>query len=232
MPYVIRISSKKGGVGKTTVSVNLSAALASLGKKVILVDGDPTNANVADFLGLEDPKVGFKDILFNKLDAELGIMPYKALPKLDLLLGSDNVGTYAPNSEQIVHFGQQVAKFDYDYIIVDTPPGFFVHDLAPIYKESLIISTPQEPTIASNKKLSEMYSGDALQNHLVLNRVGSNSYELRPDAIREMYGFDVMAVLPEDEIVPRSIAAKMPAYLLDKTARFCVAIEALAKRYM
>ncbi|MDE1860462.1 MAG: AAA family ATPase [Candidatus Micrarchaeota archaeon] len=230
-PYVIRISSKKGGVGKTTVAVNLSTALAVLGKRVLLVDGDPTNANISDFLGLEDPKIGFADILFNELDAESGIVNYKELGNMDLLLGSDRIGIYAPTKEQIIHFGYQAGKFNYDYIIVDTAPGFFLHDLVPIYKESLIVSIPQGPTMDSNKKLSDLYNQDILRNHVVLNRVGSSAYELNVDTIKQDYGLDIAAVLPEDPIIPQSIAKREPAYLLDRTSKFCVAIENLARAY-
>ena len=49
-PYIIGISSQKGGVGKTTISVNLAVALKTLGYKVLLVDSDTTNPSVGSIL--------------------------------------------------------------------------------------------------------------------------------------------------------------------------------------
>jgi MinD superfamily P-loop ATPase len=69
-PYIIRMSSQKGGVGKTTIAVNLSTALSVKGYRVLLVDADIYNPCITFYLGLRSPTVGFKDVLLGKSKLE------------------------------------------------------------------------------------------------------------------------------------------------------------------
>ena len=62
-PYLIRIASQKGGVGKTTVAVNLSVALMQKGYDVLLVDADTTNPACGFHLGMEKSNRGYYDVI-------------------------------------------------------------------------------------------------------------------------------------------------------------------------
>ncbi len=129
MTQIISIANQKGGVGKTTTSVNLSAALAKLGKKVLLVDCD-SQANATTGMGVDKPSL--KSSLYHGMigEAEIDeiILP-TMLPKLFLIPANvDLIGFEI----EMVSADQREAKLKqlldrvtsrFDFIIIDCPPA-------------------------------------------------------------------------------------------------------------
>ena len=146
MGKIIAIANQKGGVGKTTTTINLGAALQELGRKVLIVDLDPqSNATIG--IGVHRELVNIttydllttdikaSEVIHNKLESNMHIMP--ACNKLE------NVGIDMQNMEEKelqLYKKLQEIKDDYDYILLDCPPSLgIVIDNALFASDSVLI---------------------------------------------------------------------------------------------
>lgn len=127
---IISITNQKGGVGKTTTSINLSAGLGRKNKKILLLDFDP-QANATVGLGIEKEKINHDifDVLVNDVDINSAIIESSA-KNVDIIPSSINlagIDIYF-SSNQIkseVLFFEKFKKIEkeYDYMIIDCPPS-------------------------------------------------------------------------------------------------------------
>lgn len=132
MTHIIAIANQKGGVGKTTTAVNLSATLAEAGKKVLVVDMDPQGNTTAGF-GIEksDLENTVYDMMIDECDAKDAIINTQ-YENLDLipsnidLSGAEIELLEVDDKEFILKNCIDPIKKKYDYIIIDCPPALSV----------------------------------------------------------------------------------------------------------
>lgn len=143
----ISIASGKGGVGKSTVSVNLAIALARLGKKVGLVDADIYGFSVPDMMGItERPAIQGETILpVERFGVKVISMAFFVEENTPVIWRGPMLG------KMINNFFQEVEWGDLDYLLLDLPPGtgdvaLDIHEMLPKSKE-IVITTPH-PTAA------------------------------------------------------------------------------------
>ena len=135
MGKIISLVNQKGGVGKTTTSINLSASLAVLGKKVLLIDLDP-QGNTTTGVGINkaDIENSIYDVLIDKTEIENAIISTKyknlyVLPATINLAGLDMELIEKSQNNPLFQKGAQLKnhleniKNNFDYIIIDCPPS-------------------------------------------------------------------------------------------------------------
>ncbi len=129
MVKVIAIANQKGGVGKTTTAVNLSACLAELGKKVLLVDIDP-QGNSTSGLGFNKSLIKrcTYDALVNDIPVEEIILStqvegLKLLPATIQLAGAEIELVSVLSRENKLKRALDKAKYSYDFVLIDCPPS-------------------------------------------------------------------------------------------------------------
>lgn len=127
MAKIIAIVNQKGGVGKTTTTVNLTAALTELGKRVLLCDFDP-QANATSGMGVDKNAASpnIYDILINQADPKKAVISTKygdVLPSNKALAGAGVEMIALPQREYLLQQALNALASDYDYILIDCPPS-------------------------------------------------------------------------------------------------------------
>ena len=127
MGKIIAVVNQKGGVGKTTTAVNLTAALTELGRKVLLCDFDP-QANATSGLGINRKKIqkSVYDVIINDVPAKDAILPTKfgdVLPSTADLAGAGVELITLPDANYRLSKALNTVKDQYDVILIDCPPS-------------------------------------------------------------------------------------------------------------
>ncbi len=163
--HVVTISSGKGGVGKSTVAVNLAIALARLGHRVGLLDADIYGPSIPKMLHVEGSEVYGVDKEGRQLILPLEKYGVKLL-SIGFFVGADKA-TLWRGAMATSAIKQLIADADWgelDYMIIDTPPGTSDIHLTLLQQLNLtgavIVSTPQQVALADARKGIDMYRNE------------------------------------------------------------------------
>lgn len=240
---VITVTSGKGGVGKSSISVNLAIQFRRLGKRVVILDADFGLANVEVMLGIR-PQFNLADLMFRG----------KTLPEI-ITAGPEDIGFISGGSgiqelskltkEQMVYLTQMLVELDRmaDIIIIDTGAGIAdnVLEFVTACSEVLLVATPEPTSITDAYALLKTlnrkseFSKERTSIKMVANRVrsdseGKNLYEKMSVVVNRFLNIqpEYLGMIPQDDCVSKAIMQQQPVTLAFPNAASTKAFEAIA----
>jgi septum site-determining protein MinD len=221
---VIVVTSGKGGVGKTTTTANVAAALASMGNRVVAVDGDIGLRNLDVIMGLENR------IVYTLVDALEGVCRLnqtfirdKRVENLYMIPTAQSKTKDAVTSEQMVEVCGELRK-EFDYVLVDSPAGIeagFRNSAAGV-DEALVVTTPEVSAVRdADRIIGLLESMGKSPIRLIVNRIRSHMVKkgdmLGVSDVLDILAIDLIGMVPDDESVVTSANRGEPLTLSSET---------------
>lgn len=244
---VITVTSGKGGVGKTNISINLAIWMSRLGKRVVVFDADFGLANIEVMLGVR-PQYNLADMMFR--GKELSDIIIQGAEGINFISGGSGIRELASmNREQVMFLTNHLRELDQyaDVIIVDTGAGIAdtVLEFVLASTEVLLVATPEPTSItdayallkALNRKdefVKEDTSIKMISNRVSGNKEGQNLYEKMRVVCEKFLDIPItyLGYIPSDEQIGKAVMQQKPLALLDPEAPASRAIRQIAQELL
>ena len=210
MTRFISIISGKGGVGKTTVAINLAAALRKLGKDVIILDGDLTTPAVGLYFGISNFSVDLTHVFKgeNSITESIYLHPrgFKIIPA-----GLD----HSKLKYVDIDFKEIFKKLEglSEIVIIDCPSGLGkeVKSLIDLSEETIVVTNPDILSVTNALKAIKLTEeNESTVLGVILNRITGNNYEMKIKEIETFLTETIISEINEDELITQSRAKKIP----------------------
>jgi cell division ATPase MinD len=210
MTRIIVVSSGKGGVGKTTTSVNLADALTDFGRSVVVVDGNITTPNVALHLGIKNTPYTLHDVLDERIPS---IRNATYLHRSGVRVVPAGISIYNLRREVKKNLGRAILDLigAVDFIIIDSAAGLGKEARASMEaaNEILIVTNPELPAVTDALKAVELAkSFNTKPLGVVVNKYSGDSFEMSPANIEAFLNTHILSVIPESKMVKLSLSKK------------------------
>ena len=205
---VIVITSGKGGVGKTTTTANIGAALADKGHKVLLIDTDIGLRNLDVVMGLENRIVyDLIDVIEGRCRVSQALIKDKRCQNLVLLPAAQIRDKNDVNTDQMKELIYSL-KDSFDYILIDCPAGIeqgFKNAIAAA-DEAIVVTTPEVSATRDADRIIGLLEAAGIKNpKIVVNRLRIDMVKeknmLSVEDILDILAVKLLGVVPDDENV-------------------------------
>mgnify|MGYP005757843599 FL=1 len=225
---VITVTSGKGGVGKSNVSVNLAIQMSRLGKRAVILDADFGLANIEVMLGMR-PQYNLADMMFRGKDVKdiISIGP----EGIGFISGGSGLREMTNlNKDQILSLVRTMYELDHyaDVVIIDTGAGISdtVIELVASSSEILLVATPEPTSITDAYALLKTlhrhdgFDAESASIKMIGNRIqsyeeGKELYLKLNTVVNKFLGMDMeyLGAIPYDECLPRAVMQQQPVSL-------------------
>ncbi|WP_222917280.1 cell division ATPase MinD [Natrinema sp. SYSU A 869] len=224
---VYAIASGKGGVGKTTTTVNLGTALAEAGERVAIVDADLGMANLAGFVSLTPDSTTLHDVLAG--DASIDDATYRLADNIVAVPSGTNLDEYAETSPEGLREAVEELQSQFDYVFLDVGAGISHETVLPLGLADavVLVSTPEPAAVHDTKKTIELTdrAGGEIAG-LVLTRTHPDG-DVSHDEIADRLEVPLLGTIPEDPAARDSVYAGTPLVVFEPQGPAAVAYRRL-----
>ncbi|MGX8794617.1 septum site-determining protein MinD [Fusibacter sp. JL298sf-3] len=236
MGEAIVITSGKGGVGKTTTTANIGAALALEGKKVCVIDADIGLRNLDIVLGLENRIVyDIVDVVSENCRVKQALIKDKRFDNLYLLPAAQTKDKDAVKPDQMKKLIATLKEM-HDYVIVDCPAGIeqgFKNAIAGADR-AIVVTTPEISAVRDADRIIGLLEAAEINNpRLIVNRLrvdmAKRGEMMNVEDIEDILAVDLIGVVPDDEEIVMSTNRGEPA-VFKENALSGMAFKNISKR--
>lgn len=221
---VVTVTSGKGGVGKTTATANIGAALAEYGHKVVCIDADIGLRNLDVVLGLENRIVyDLVNVIEGSCRLRQAMIRDKRLPELFLIPAAQTRDKSAVSPSDMVRLCEELRP-DFDWIMIDSPAGIergFRNAIAPA-DIVMVITNPEISAVRDADRIIGLVEAEEKgPTRLIINRIKTEMVQrgdmLTVEDVVELLAVELVGMVPEDESVLLSTNRGVPVVLDGKS---------------
>lgn len=236
MGETIVITSGKGGVGKTTTTANLGTALASMDKKVVVIDGDTGLRNLDVLMGLENRVVfTLMDVIDGNCKLKQALIKDKRFNNLYLLPTAQIRDKSDISQENMLSLITEL-RGEFDYILIDSPAGIeqgFENAIVGADR-AVVIVNPEVTSVRDADRVIGKLESKGIEDHqLIINRINPEMVRvgdmLAVQDILDSLAIKLIGIVPDDRNITISTNKGEPIVLNDN-ARSGQAFKNIAKR--
>ena len=246
MGRIICVANQKGGVGKTTTTVNLAASLADMRKKVLLIDLDPQgNATMGCGVDKYALEVSILDVLLGEKPARNAVARssenlFDVLPANSDLTAAEVKLLDAPMREKRLSLALEPIKANYDYILIDCPPSLNMLTVNSLVAADGVLVPIQTEYYALEGLSALLSTIEQIKSHrnprLALEGIVRTMHDPRNNLANEVSGQLInhfgdkvfRTVIPRNVRVAEAPSHGLPVLLYDKSSRGAISYMALA----